>query len=207
MLAGIVRGRDGGSFFAGTNAENIALKAFTAAYQSPLAGDLRVIGDVSAWVDGAAARDDVQDDYCARERPDGQVTLGALEHSLGDCETNPPPFGETSGAGGGAAGSGGQGAGGDGEGAGNADGGGPGGDGGATGAGGDTSSPASGPGSTTQTSTSSAGGDGAGAGAVEGDGCGCRLVGEAPVARGRTGGAFALLALGLLGLARRRRSY
>ncbi|WP_437643751.1 chondroitinase-B domain-containing protein [Sorangium sp. So ce362] len=188
LVSGRIRGRDGGSFTAGTNVEEIALETFLAAYQDPEAGDLRLLGDVSAWIGAGTARADVPDDYCLRDRPDGPTTLGALEHSLGDCETVPPPLGgdSSSGSGGGQGGDDPAGSGG-----GAGTGGGPGGDGGAAsggnanGSGGATAS--GGPGA-----TSGAGGSGDGA-AAEDDGCGCRVVG-APETSGRTGhGAFAAL--------------
>jgi MYXO-CTERM domain-containing protein len=197
VLGGDIEGREGGTFTAGTNVQGVTLDAFLAVYQAPLAGDLRVIGDVSAWEGAGAARDDVPDDYCLRERPEGPTTLGALEHSLGSCETVPPPLGESASAGsggGGPAGSGGssgQGGGSSGEGAG-------------PGSGGDAASPAAGPGSTTSggltaTGTGGASGDGV---AADDDGCGCRLAGASPA---EPGGALALLALAAAGAARLRR--
>ena len=52
-----------------------------------------------------AARADVRDDYCLRDRPSGQTTLGALEHALGSCDTLVPPLGGGGGDGGGGGGS------------------------------------------------------------------------------------------------------
>lgn len=91
LLSGVIRARDGAAFTAGTNAENVTVETFTAVYAAPLSGDLRVAGDVSAWTSAGAARPDVPEDYCLRDRPGVTATLGALEHSLGDCLTVPPP--------------------------------------------------------------------------------------------------------------------
>ena len=73
---------------------------FTSWYAAPLDGDLTVIGDVSSLVGAGPARGDVVEDYCARTRPSGLVTLGALEHSLGACSTTMPPAGDDAGIGG-----------------------------------------------------------------------------------------------------------
>lgn len=199
VLGGDIEGREGGTFTAGINVENVTLDTFLAAYQAPLAGDLRVIGDVSAWEGAGAARDDVPDDYCLRERPDGPTTLGALEHSLGDCDTVPPPVAGSSSTtsagsgGGGPAGSGGS----------SGDGGGSSGDGAGPASGGGEASPAAGPGSVTSGTSAVGTGGGPGDGAAEGDdGCGCRVAGASPAERS---GALALLALAAAGALRLRR--
>ncbi|MFL5355985.1 chondroitinase-B domain-containing protein [Archangium sp.] len=87
VLSSVVRARDSGSFTAGTNLMNVANGTWTTWYQAPLSGDLRLNGNVSQLIGGAAARATVPDDFCARPRPStGAYTLGALEHSLGDCD-------------------------------------------------------------------------------------------------------------------------
>ncbi len=195
VLSGAIAARDGGTFTAGANVENVALETFLAAYQAPLSGDLRVIGDVSSWEGAGTPRADVVDDYCLRDRPDGPTTLGALEHTLGDCVTVPPPqgggSGSSSGSGGGvpASGAGGSTS----EGGSSGDGAGP------PGSGGGAASPAAGPGATGGSSASAVAGAGGGDGAAdaEDDGCGCRLAG-APEASG-SGAAAAMMPL-LLGL-------
>jgi parallel beta-helix repeat protein len=86
VLSSVVRARDSGSFAAGTNLMNVATTTWTTWYQAPLSGDLRLKGSVSQLIGAAAARATVTDDFCARPRPvGGAYTLGALEHSLGDC--------------------------------------------------------------------------------------------------------------------------
>ena len=75
------------------NLENVPDAMFTSWYTAPLSGDLSVTGDVSSLVGAGPARAEVPDDYCARTRPAGMVTLGALEHSLGACATVTPPGG------------------------------------------------------------------------------------------------------------------
>ncbi len=89
VLSGVVRTREGASLQRGTNLENVTTATFNKWYAAP-PRDLRVEGDVSELFAGAPARDDVPDDFCARGRPtSGDITLGAIEHALGDCETWP----------------------------------------------------------------------------------------------------------------------
>ncbi|QRO02602.1 right-handed parallel beta-helix repeat-containing protein [Archangium violaceum] len=86
VLSSVVRTRDSGSFTAGTNHMNVATGTWTTWYQAPLSGDLRLKGNASQLIGAAEARATVTDDFCARPRPSaGAYTLGALEHSLGDC--------------------------------------------------------------------------------------------------------------------------
>ncbi|REG22639.1 chondroitinase B-like protein [Archangium gephyra] len=86
VLSSDIRARDSGSFNNGTNQMNVATGTWTTWYQAPLSGDLRLKGNVSQLIGAAAARPAVTDDFCARPRPSaGAYTLGALEHSLGDC--------------------------------------------------------------------------------------------------------------------------
>lgn len=86
VLSSVVRVRDSGSFTAGTNLMNVATGTWSTWYQAPLSGDLRLKGNVSQLIGAAAARATVTDDLCGRPRPSaGAYTLGALEHSLGDC--------------------------------------------------------------------------------------------------------------------------
>jgi hypothetical protein len=101
VLSGVVRARDGAAFSAGTNLSSVAEATWTTWYQAPLAGDLHLKGDVSALVGKAAGRAQVMDDYCARARP-AAYTLGALEHSLGDCPGGTPDGGVPGGDGPGA---------------------------------------------------------------------------------------------------------
>lgn len=86
VLTSVVRARNGGTFTAGTNLQNVTEATFTGWYQAPLMGDFRLKGDVSSLIGAAAPRALVTDDYCGRARPaSGSYTLGALEHALGDC--------------------------------------------------------------------------------------------------------------------------
>ncbi|QRK06435.1 right-handed parallel beta-helix repeat-containing protein [Archangium violaceum] len=97
VLSSVIRTREGGTFTAGTNMMNVTSATWDSWYVAPLAGDLRIEGNVSKLIGGAAARSSVTDDHCARPRPSsGAYTLGALEHSLGDCgTTSTPPDGGT----------------------------------------------------------------------------------------------------------------
>jgi nitrous oxidase accessory protein NosD len=99
VLMGKIRPRDGATFTATDNLEDLPLDFFTKLYAAPLALDFAVVGDAASLQKGPALPD-VLDDYCARARPAQDLALGALEHSLGDCAVVPPPEG-TSGAGGG----------------------------------------------------------------------------------------------------------
>lgn len=85
VLAGRIRGRDGGTFSGVDNLENLTAGDFAGFYVAPLAADLRKKGDLAKLLDKATATS-VTDDYCARARS-GAHDLGALEHSLGDCDT------------------------------------------------------------------------------------------------------------------------
>jgi MYXO-CTERM domain-containing protein len=97
VLAGSLRGREGGTFDAGTNLANVAPATFSGWYQDPLKGDLTIRGDVSALSGAAAASAQVVDDFCGRPRPaQGAYSLGALEHSLGNCSDWPADGGSSS---------------------------------------------------------------------------------------------------------------
>jgi parallel beta-helix repeat protein len=100
VLAGQIRNtREGGMGTKSNNLEMVPASMFTSWYADPMNGDLAVIGDVSSLIGAGPARTDVVDDYCARTRPPGMVTLGALEHSLGACTTTMPPAGDDAGIG------------------------------------------------------------------------------------------------------------
>jgi hypothetical protein len=86
VLSGVIRTREGASFTAGTNRTGVDLATWEAWYVSPISGNLTLKGDVSSLVGAAPRSALVTDDACARARPaSGGYTLGALEHSLGDC--------------------------------------------------------------------------------------------------------------------------
>jgi parallel beta-helix repeat protein len=89
VLSGSIRARDGASFTAGTNLTGVS--TFDSWYVAPLLGDLTRKGDLAALLQKAAPRADLSDDYCARQRSDDRLDLGALEHTLGDCDTTRPP--------------------------------------------------------------------------------------------------------------------
>lgn len=92
LYAGVIRNREQST---GTFADNLLRTQgdFDAMYTAPLIGDLRLKtgGDVSALVGKSAAASGITDDYCARPRGAAPLDLGALESSLGDCTTVPPP--------------------------------------------------------------------------------------------------------------------
>lgn len=105
FLASSIRDRDGATHTEGDNQSNVDAGAFSALYTDPSHGDLSLLGDPVA-IEGMAAPDPNEtDDYCARTRPAGMLTFGALEHTLGDCDTVPPP-GPAGGEGGNGAGGG-----------------------------------------------------------------------------------------------------
>ena len=93
VLASKIRTRDGGAFTAGLNLEGVPDTDFAAWYVAPLSGDLRKRGDLASLLQKGAARAEVVDDYCARKRSDARLDLGALESTLGDCDTTRPPWG------------------------------------------------------------------------------------------------------------------
>jgi hypothetical protein len=113
VLTGMIRTRDGATMMASSNMASVPLSQFQAWYRMPLDGDLGVIGDLAALIGAGPVRADVIDDYCAAMRPQGALTLGALEHSLPTlCDTTRPPIdpdapdpGSDAGAGGDAGGS------------------------------------------------------------------------------------------------------
>ncbi|MEJ7730857.1 MAG: chorismate synthase [Polyangiaceae bacterium] len=148
VLEGGIRERDGGTFTPGNNLVEQDAAFFDALYVDPLGGDFLLEGPADALVGQGSARDDVPDDFCARQRPAGAVALGAIEHSLGDCVANPPPEGSGASGAGGGSGSGGEGSGASG---------------GSSGAG----APSAGAGA----------GAGVEPGGEGDDGCGCRLAG------------------------------
>ncbi|MFO0579353.1 MAG: chondroitinase-B domain-containing protein [Polyangia bacterium] len=90
-LTGTVRLRDGATGTFANNIENIAQATFTSYYQAPLLGDLRKKGDLSALIGAGPLHNEVPDDYCARTRS-APYDVGALQHSLGDCDTTRPPL-------------------------------------------------------------------------------------------------------------------
>lgn len=77
LLTGAIRARDQASFSQADNVTGVTTGAFAAAYRAPLAGDLAVVGDVSAWIGGAASHALVSDDDCARRRRSGSRGAGS----------------------------------------------------------------------------------------------------------------------------------
>ncbi len=87
LLSSVLFAREGGTFTGSDNVANVALSTFDGYYAGWRAGDLRATGDVSSLRGLGAPRADVTDDVCGRPRPAGLRTIGAVEHSLGDCVT------------------------------------------------------------------------------------------------------------------------
>ncbi|MSP24186.1 MAG: PE-PGRS family protein [Myxococcales bacterium] len=186
LTMGKIRDRDGATHTSTGDLTEQPLSFFTALYANPSALDFAVVGDAAGLAVGASSPD-VTDDYCARPRPNANLAIGALEHSLGDCKVFPPPQAVPSGAGG----------------AGGADG-----NSGAGGAHGNSGAGGNGLGATAV--GSGAGGNGAGGnGAADngagdngaGSGCGCRIESRS---RPRHGALLAAL-LAAIFLARSRR--
>lgn len=90
VVSSQIRMRDGGTFTGTDNIMNVSDNDFAAMYLDPLKGDLRKKGDLSKLI-GKGTSLVVTDDYCGRARID-TPDLGALEHSLGDCDTMKPPL-------------------------------------------------------------------------------------------------------------------
>lgn len=150
VLSDTIRDRDGATHTEGINLMNVPQSDFDAWYADPVGGFLDLNAEPTPLLGMGPAL--VSDDYCGRARPDDNLTLGALESSLGSCDTVPPP------GGGGSSGAGGAGAGG----------------GASTGssmaAGTGTGAPASGSGA----------GSAADPEGEDGGGCGCHVVGDEP---------------------------
>lgn len=85
VLAGKIRARDGAAFAGVDNVTDVSSADFAAWYADPSTADLRKKGDLGALVD-LASQASVTDDFCGRPRA-GKHDLGAVEHSLGDCDT------------------------------------------------------------------------------------------------------------------------
>lgn len=113
VVSGPIRDRDGATHEEGVNLLDVAQASFDAWYTAPLAGDLSLKTEPTELL--GAGNPAVADDLCVRDRPASGLTLGALEHTLGSCDTLPPP-GPPEGVGGspavGSGGAGGAGAGG-----------------------------------------------------------------------------------------------
>ncbi|MFO0612112.1 MAG: chondroitinase-B domain-containing protein [Polyangiaceae bacterium] len=90
VLAGNIENRNGATATFSDNLENVAQSDFDGWYMTPLTGDLRLKGAPTALLGKGPTLADVTDDYCARARGT-ESDLGALESSLGDCETTTPP--------------------------------------------------------------------------------------------------------------------
>jgi parallel beta-helix repeat protein len=93
LMSGAIRERDGGSVTQTGNMSGVAVSLFLSWYMAPAEGDLRVKGDVASLVGAGPANANVTNDYCAATRPSGMLTVGAIEHSLGGCDTTRPPMG------------------------------------------------------------------------------------------------------------------
>jgi parallel beta-helix repeat protein len=93
LMTGTIRPRDGGTVMDSGNMTGVAVATFAQWYAAPLTGDLMAVGDVSALVGAGPANPNVTNDYCAAMRPSGALTLGAIEHSAGGCDTTRPPMG------------------------------------------------------------------------------------------------------------------
>ena len=152
VLSDTIRDRDGASHTEGINLLNVPLSDFDAWYADPVNGFLDLTAEPTPLLGMGPAL--VSDDYCGRDRPDDNLTLGALESSLGSCDTNPPPGG--GGGEGGAGGNGGSGA----------------------------SSGSGGSGASSTGAGLPSGGSGAGNAegpdSEDGGGCGCHVVGDGP---------------------------
>ncbi|WP_375757517.1 chondroitinase-B domain-containing protein [Corallococcus exercitus] len=84
VMASSVRNREGSTGTFTANRTGVANATFESWYVAPLKGDLTLKGDVSSLI-GAAPRNALAtEDFCRRPRP-ASATLGALEHSLGNC--------------------------------------------------------------------------------------------------------------------------
>jgi len=90
VMTSIIRQREGAVSMESANLENVILGMFQMWYRMPLTGDLTAIGSLGMLVGQGPANPLVTDDYCGRPRPAGALTLGAIEHTLGACDTTNP---------------------------------------------------------------------------------------------------------------------
>lgn len=97
LLAGVLRLRDGAAGTFMNNLDNVAASTFAGFYQAPLQGDLRKRGDLAMLLGQGMPVAEVSDDYCGRSRS-APFDVGALQHSLGDCDTTRPPLPPPSGS-------------------------------------------------------------------------------------------------------------
>ncbi|HEY8039557.1 MAG TPA: right-handed parallel beta-helix repeat-containing protein [Polyangiaceae bacterium] len=93
VLGGTIRAVDAGAVTVADNLDQVSPNAFLLMYQAPLDGNLRSAspGSVGAVLGKGPTLAAVTDDYCARPRA-VPYDLGALQASLGDCDTVPPPL-------------------------------------------------------------------------------------------------------------------
>jgi uncharacterized protein (TIGR03382 family) len=91
LMTGDVHPRNEGTVTATGNRVNVDLATFQTWYANPAVGDLNVTGDVAELLGAGPARADVTDDYCLQARPSGALTVGAIEHAAGNCDTTMPP--------------------------------------------------------------------------------------------------------------------
>ncbi|RKG94581.1 chondroitinase-B domain-containing protein [Corallococcus carmarthensis] len=85
VMSGLIRSnRDGATGNASANRMSVTTDDFAAWYVAPLKGDLTLKGDVSVLIGAGTRNALVTEDFCARPRPTA-TTMGALEHSLGNC--------------------------------------------------------------------------------------------------------------------------
>jgi MYXO-CTERM domain-containing protein len=93
VLTNIVRQLDGAVIDTTGNLDSVTPNEFLLMYAAPLDGDLRAAsaGSLDMLIGKAPTVASVTDDYCARPRT-APYDLGALQASLGDCITVPPPL-------------------------------------------------------------------------------------------------------------------
>lgn len=91
LMSNIIHARDGASFTDGGNLTDLLSgEELDAWYQQADAGDLRLRHGVPKPVRGAGGTDAaVTDDFCGRARH-GALDMGALQSSLGSCDTAAP---------------------------------------------------------------------------------------------------------------------
>ncbi|RKH54846.1 chondroitinase-B domain-containing protein [Corallococcus aberystwythensis] len=84
LMSGPIRNREGATGNASANRASVTTGEFAGWYVAPLKGDLTLKGNVSALIGSATRNTLAPEDFCGRSRP-AATTMGALEHSLGDC--------------------------------------------------------------------------------------------------------------------------
>ncbi|HET7880729.1 MAG TPA: hypothetical protein VFL55_07565 [Acetobacteraceae bacterium] len=91
VLTAQIRRRDGGNFSGRDNLEDVPMAKLRASFAEPLFGRMQIRGDLQWLARQANPNEQVKTDYCNRDRGEGNLDMGALQVSLGECVASAPP--------------------------------------------------------------------------------------------------------------------